>query len=354
MGEELKSHGSRNAGNADVQRVFNPAAQSSGRHDRTTTTATVHHQDVPHSVRGIKPVEFNALARMPVLRHYEEAFLSATGVPLKLVSPAEPDHLIYLGTGKNSFCAMVGDVTATGCDACQQIQAGARRRAAKELAPQQVHCFAGLTEIAVPVVIDGRHVATLMSGQVLRHKPTSRGFDAIVKKLGCGQNKQWGKKARGAYFKTPVIAMGKLEAIVLLLQVFARHLSGETSREAGAHNLEPEAVSRAKEFIQSHAGETITFDEVVRRVGVSRFHFCKIFKKATGITLTEYVAQTRVLKAKVLLADFSLRISDVLFLAGFGSVPQFNNVFRRSTGMSPTEYRAALLAIPGTEPAQVK
>jgi len=55
--------------------------------------------------------------------------------------------------------------------------------------------------------------------------------------------------------------------------------------------------------------------------------------------LTEYISRVRVEKAKILLLDFSLRISDVVFSSGFGSIPQFNNVFKRIAGMSPTGYR---------------
>jgi AraC-like DNA-binding protein len=81
---------------------------------------------------------------------------------------------------------------------------------------------------------------------------------------------------------------------------------------------------------------------VAKHVNVSRFHFCKWFKKATGMTLTEYVIRVRLEKAKTLLADPTVRISEVVFAAGFGSIPRFNSVFKRRVGMSPTEYRATL------------
>jgi AraC-like DNA-binding protein len=81
---------------------------------------------------------------------------------------------------------------------------------------------------------------------------------------------------------------------------------------------------------------------VVRHVNVSRFYFCKLFKKATGMTLTEYVARVRVEKAKTMLVDPTLRISEVVYAAGFGSIPQFNSVFKRLVGMPPTEYRETL------------
>ena len=105
---------------------------------------------------------------------------------------------------------------------------------------------------------------------------------------------------------------------------------------------EPKAVASAKLYVDARVDQPITLEDVVRHVHVSRFHFCKIFKKATGMTLTEYVARTRVEKAKTMLADHSLRISEIVFASGFGSIPRFNSVFKRVAGMAPSEYRAAL------------
>jgi AraC-like DNA-binding protein len=106
--------------------------------------------------------------------------------------------------------------------------------------------------------------------------------------------------------------------------------------------MSPSQWSGAKQFVLSHVQDPITLELVAQHVNVSRFHFCKIFKKATGMTLTEYVALVRVEKAKTLLVDVSVRISEVVFAAGFGSIPRFNSVFKRRVGMSPTEYRATL------------
>ena len=119
--------------------------------------------------------------------------------------------------------------------------------------------------------------------------------------------------------------------------------TGSNTRNAIASSAdEPTAVASAKQFVQSHAAETITLAQVVKHVNVSRFYFCKLFKKATGMTLTDYISRVRVEKAKTLLGDPSRRISEVVFASGFGSVPRFNTVFKRQVGMPPTEYRASL------------
>jgi AraC-like DNA-binding protein/ligand-binding sensor protein len=290
----------------------------------------------------MKEAAFGDLARLPVVQYYEAAFRKATGVSLKVVSPDAAAGPMSFGPSDNAFCHLVAS-TPLGCAACMETEARARRSAAVKRVPQQFHCHAGLTVIAVPVFAGGRHVATLLSGQVFRREPTQRDFSLVAKMVGGGPNGDWEKKARKAYFETPVVTMDQCQAIIQLLNVFAQYVADLASRHVIAlSEAEPTAVASAKQFVQSHAEEAITLSQVVQHVNVSRFYFCKLFKKATGMTLTEYVSRVRVEKAKELLVDPSLRVSEVVYAAGFGSIPRFNSVFKRYVGMPPTEYRASL------------
>jgi AraC-like DNA-binding protein len=67
-------------------------------------------------------------------------------------------------------------------------------------------------------------------------------------------------------------------------------------------------------------------------------------KKATGLNFTECLSRVRIEKAKNLLLNPNLRISEVAFGIGFQSLPHFNRTFRRIAGESPTEYRKKLPA----------
>jgi len=77
---------------------------------------------------------------------------------------------------------------------------------------------------------------------------------------------------------------------------------------------------------------------VLQHVHVNRFYFCKIFKKTSGMTLIEYVTWFRLEKAETLVVAPPVRISEVVFAAGSGSIPQFNSAFRcmhrNAAGMS--------------------
>ena len=287
----------------------------------------------------MNPLSFDELRKLPVIDFYEESFRKATGVPLKVVAPGMPARRLEVGLPENLFCRMVAE-SPLGCEACHAAQVRALGGAAHRRAPYQMACFAGLTDVAVPVMVGETHVATMLSGQVLRREPTERDFAMIVGMVGRKDDERWRSDARQAYFATPVVTAERLQAIIQLLGFFATYLGEYATRQAVARAPnEPPAVTRAKDYVEAHLDEPITLDQMVRYVGVSRFYFCKLFKKSTGMTLTEHVARMRLEKAKAMLVDPAVRVSEVAFAAGFGSIPQFNSVFKRYVGIAPTEYR---------------
>jgi AraC-like DNA-binding protein len=67
-----------------------------------------------------------------------------------------------------------------------------------------------------------------------------------------------------------------------------------------------------------------------------------LFKKATGLTFTDYLARTRIERAKNLLLNPNVRVSEVAYDCGFISLTHFNRIFKRVVGKSPTDYRRTL------------
>jgi len=286
------------------------------------------------------PLAFEDLLKLPVVRYYENSFRKATGVSVKVVPPQGTRPLGNFKPLENAFCAHMA-AAPEGCAACLDAEQAVQHKVAARKCAQQIHCYAGLTVVAAPVVVGGRHVATLVSGQIFRREPTERDFQMVVRMLGGEPSADWVRKARRAYFETPVLNSEQFQAVIQLLDLFVQHLADSAGRQAlVASSGEPQAVASAKQFVQAHAEEPITLGQVVEHVHLNRFHFCKLFKKATGITLTEYVTRVRIEKAKTLLCDQSRRVSEVVFASGFGSIPQFNSVFKRLVGVPPTEYRA--------------
>jgi AraC-like DNA-binding protein len=148
------------------------------------------------------------------------------------------------------------------------------------------------------------------------------------------------ERAKGAWFSTPVMPRKKVNSTMTMLWIFAQYLATKSNeiamREAHA---EPPAITRAKKYIEEHYGEDLSLGGVAKAVNMSIFYFCKMFRKSCGISFTEFVSRTRVERAKNLLLNPNLRVSEIAYDVGFQSLTHFNRVFRKTVGRSPTDYR---------------
>ncbi len=282
------------------------------------------------------------LTHSQLYQDYERAYTEATGLPVTL-RPVETWQLPLHGKRKeNPFCAMMAEKSRT-CAACLQLQEKLAQSALQE--PATTTCAYGLCETAVPVKLGQETIGFLQTGQVLRQKPTAAAFHRAVehaKELGVDLGQ---KGAKDAYFNTPVVSQKKLDSAASLLSIFADHLSMKSNQVAILQaNAEPPVIAKAKKFIEEHHTEDLSLSQVAQAVHTSIFYFCKLFKKVTGINFTEYVSRTRAEKAKNLLLNPNLRVSEIAYEVGFQSLTHFNRVFKKIVGESPTEYRGHLPA----------
>ncbi|MCX7824148.1 MAG: PocR ligand-binding domain-containing protein [Verrucomicrobiae bacterium] len=292
----------------------------------------------------MKAAAYEALARSKIVREYETAFRKATGLTLRLAPEGVPDRRPAATGQENPLCALIAR-QPRGCEACLKTQAQALRKLGHKLAPQQVRCFAGLTDVAVPVIIGGQHVATLLAGQVFRKKPTRRDFARLSRQLAEWGSKTARRRLEAAYFHTRVLKDEQFRAIVQLLTLFAHHLAEFANRcLLASHYEEPAPVVRAKDFVKERASGHLSMRDAAQHVHLSAYYFCKMFKKTTGMTFTEYVSRVRIEKAKNLLLNPHARVSEVAFASGFQSIPHFNRVFRKYAGMAPRAYGASARA----------
>jgi transcriptional regulator GlxA family with amidase domain len=107
------------------------------------------------------------------------------------------------------------------------------------------------------------------------------------------------------------------------------------------NRAEPVEIWKARKFIHEHSDEKLGLPRVAKAVSISGNHLSEKFKQVTGVNFVDYVARTRFEKARDLLQNPNLRISEIAFAVGFQSLSQFNRVFKKLAAKSPTECRAA-------------
>lgn len=202
--------------------------------------------------------------------------------------------------------------------------------------------FSFVTELCVPVPLGGRPFIHLCAEPIrVSDKGAVKFEDAARRMLAEGCSAGDLRAARHWFDKLPVMTSDRARAVETMLQLFAVQLAEYAERLfLQVADSEPESVKRARQYIMSHLTESMALEEVARYAGVSPFHFCKVFKRATGMTFTEFVNRARVEQAKRLLLKPQARVTEVAYDVGFQSLSQFNRSFRRVTDTSPTEYRA--------------
>ena len=286
------------------------------------------------------------LQQSEIFRDYQDAFQTATGLPLVLRAAGSFQPPLHGSKNIASFCALMGGTSKT-CAACLQLQARVEAESVTE--PKTLQCFAGLNESVVPVRLGEKVIAYLQTGQVLLRPPTEKSFRAAMAELEKWKATVDVAQLHAAYFETRVLTKARYGAVLRLLSSFAHHLSLLSNelmiKQAAA---EPPAVIKARAFIAEHLGEELSLEQVARAANMSPFYFCKVFKTATGVTFTDYVARARVEKTKQLLIKPNTRVSEAAYEAGFQSLSQFNRVFRRIEGQAPSTYREHLHGASGS------
>ena len=176
-----------------------------------------------------------------------------------------------------------------------------------------LQCFAGLSESVVPIRLGETVVAYLQTGQVMTRPPTEHGFRAALAELARWRATVDVELLRQAYFETRVLPRARYQAALRLLASFAQHLS-LLSNELMIRSTaaEPPAAARARAYIAEHLGEPLSLEQVARAANMSAFYFCKVFKGATGLTFTHYVARARIERTKQMLLNPHTRISEAL------------------------------------------
>lgn len=104
-----------------------------------------------------------------------------------------------------------------------------------------------------------------------------------------------------------------------------------------------QGIARALTFARQHFTEPIALSEIAREASLSKFHFCRLFHREMGVSFREYLQGLRVRRARALLAEQGLSVTEVAYAAGFNDLSHFDKVFRRIVGVPPSEYRKTTL-----------
>lgn len=128
-----------------------------------------------------------------------------------------------------------------------------------------------------------------------------------------------------------------------LIMLFVRRVSALAGRKPTLRRggLSPWQIRLVREALEPLDGEPLTLASLADLVGLSPFHFCRAFKTSLGVPPHRYQQLARVERARALLQDTDISVTEIAFQLGYGSSQAFARAFRREVGTSPREYRLA-------------
>jgi two-component system response regulator YesN len=112
-------------------------------------------------------------------------------------------------------------------------------------------------------------------------------------------------------------------------------------RDSRTYSQRAGILQKAKEFIdQYYMDPNMSLNQVAAFVNHSASHFSVMFSQGTCKTFKEYLTELRIKKAKELLRTTTLRSSEISYQIGYGDPHYFSFIFRKNTGLTPTEFRS--------------
>lgn len=290
-------------------------------------------------------VSFQHLALLPIMKQFYELFWNLFKIKVVLRSP-EGDLRVPLGDPPTRipFCTglrkhPIGEQLCEECDRSHVRLARAERR------PLRYHCHIGMTEFIVPILLDNEIIAFLIAGQIMDAKPTEEAW-CRIKNILIDRGLDI-RHLKDAYNKISAISPNIQKDIVAQLELFGNYVANAQDQIL---QVEIPSISnpvvRAQIFIKKNYSEPIHVSEVAGVANTSIRNLSRLFIAETGMTVLDFIHNVRISHAQQLLQSTSRSCLEVALESGFGTVQQFNRVFKKITHTTPKEWRKHRSPVP--------
>lgn len=277
------------------------------------------------------------IIKSDLFHRFCEAYGELTNLPLALRSPDYWYPPLYSVKRENPLCSAVCK-SKIACSSCLKTQL-ALTKASRDQG-KAMQCDLGLVDIAVPVKACGKCIGYLYTGQFLSQKQTKTELKKTLSDIRNWQLNYSPSMIENSFLAAEVYEPSKQQAIIELLTQFAERVSEQVDSMVIKDQMsEPIMISRAKSYMKDNYAITIKLSKISDHLKISQYHFCRQFKKYTGLSFTDYLNRLRIEEAKLILIAPNCRVGEVAYEVGFQSVPHFSRSFKRIAGMSPKKWR---------------
>lgn len=138
-------------------------------------------------------------------------------------------------------------------------------------------------------------------------------------------------KSENLYIKATKTIDGMIEWVAYVFNKSISYVEEVTKSQT--------VIEKVKRYINENYDNDITRDDMANYVFLNPDYLSRIFKKATGLSLSEYLTEKRIEKSMSLLATTNIQISNIATEVGYNNMNYFSKIFKKITGTTPVEYR---------------
>ena len=289
-------------------------------------------------IKDIEDKVFLELGKEDKLIEYHNIIYKLIGVVIDFINLEGKSMNILPRKHLNKYCAVLQQSPNKPCQhSTNKFLFEARQQ-------QQVvvyRCHAGLTDLILPIYDqEKQYIGALTAGQFLieGEAPQDKQY---IDELATRENIESEEvPLYELYRASPTLTAQQIEGLI----DFLRNI-GEIIVEARSNILfweqgnAAERIQLIRDYIKQNYMKNLSIKKVSARFFLSPNHFCRYFKKSTGVTFIEYLNLYRIKKAEELLCNKTLGVMEISILCGFGSISQFYRHFKQVKGVTPKEIR---------------
>lgn len=197
-------------------------------------------------------------------------------------------------------------------------------------------CHAGLTEAISPIIDDNRIIGYLFMGKVLMEEPTSSTWERVYRK--CSNYDLDFEKLKSCFYECHSLSREKIHAAAKIMDMSAKYICLTKLAKIKSRPL----IENIREYIDENLKEKITTEQLCRLYNISLSHLCHTAKQELGMPISKYILGQRIKKACYLLEKTDFTIKQVSENVGLPDQNFFARVFKKATGLTPTQYRINL------------
>lgn len=130
------------------------------------------------------------------------------------------------------------------------------------------------------------------------------------------------------------------QLLILLIRNITK--KNQTPIFPSKESMENHLVATMKTYIEEKKTTAIRVNELCKEIGYSKSYLCRLFHKQTGETVASYVVKQKIKFSKQLIREDNLNFSQISDMLSFDTPQYFSRVFKRVTGMTPSEFKQSL------------